>query len=115
MVFLFFMGTETVIVATLPIYGVNNRLMPAPTRKYVARQSGLASSVPPAHNTQSWQLLEEYYRTLVSKGNELYIIAGVEGKGEAGDNGQMSSITSDKLTVPKVLWQVIVVLPTKHL
>ena len=73
----------------------------------------LTNIVPqaPQHNRQAWRLLEEYCRSLVSQGNELYIIAGTYGKGGEGDNGKASSIAGGKLTVPSALWKVIVVLP----
>ena len=73
----------------------------------------LTNIVPqaPQHNRQAWRLLEEYCRSLVEQGNELYIIAGTSGKGGVGDNGRVSSIAGGKLTVPAALWKVIVVLP----
>lgn len=73
----------------------------------------LTNIVPqaPQHNRQAWARLEEYCRTLVEQGNELYIIAGTSGKGGEGDNGRASSIASGKLTVSAALWKVIVVLP----
>lgn len=73
----------------------------------------LSNIVPqaPTFNRQSWRLLEEYCRSLVTKGNELYIIAGTAGKGGEGDNGKTSSIANGKLSVPAALWKVIVVLP----
>ncbi|WP_293685968.1 MULTISPECIES: DNA/RNA non-specific endonuclease [unclassified Spirosoma] len=73
----------------------------------------LTNIVPqaPQLNRQAWLRLEEYCRNLVAQGNELYIIAGTYGKGGEGDNGKVNSIASGKLTVPTVLWKVIVVLP----
>ena len=73
----------------------------------------LTNIVPqaPTLNRQAWRLLEEYGRTLVSQGNELYIIAGVRGTGGEGDNGKASSIAGGKLKVPGTRWKVIVVLP----
>ncbi|AUD07517.1 DNA/RNA non-specific endonuclease [Spirosoma pollinicola] len=73
----------------------------------------LTNIVPqaPQVNRQSWLRLEDYARTLVAQGNELYIIAGTAGKGGEGDNGKASSIASGKLSVPAALWKVIVVLP----
>jgi len=65
----------------------------------------------PQHNRQAWKNLEDYCRTLVAQGNELYIIAGAYGKGGEGDNGKATSIASGKLTVPAALWKVIVILP----
>lgn len=73
----------------------------------------LTNIVPqaPQLNRQSWLRLEEYCRTLVAQGNELYIIAGTYGKGGEGDNGKATSIANGKLAVPSALWKVIVVLP----
>ncbi|UFH54672.1 DNA/RNA non-specific endonuclease [Spirosoma sp. KNUC1025] len=73
----------------------------------------LTNIVPqaPTLNRQAWKILEDYCRELVSKGNELYIIAGTSGKGGEGDNSKATSIASGKLSVPAALWKVIVVLP----
>lgn len=73
----------------------------------------LTNIVPqaPQLNRQSWLRLEDYCRSLVAQGNELYIIAGTYGRGGEGDNGRANSIASGKLTVPTALWKVIVVLP----
>ncbi|GAB4000111.1 DNA/RNA non-specific endonuclease [Spirosoma daeguense] len=73
----------------------------------------LTNIVPqaPQFNRQSWLRLEDYCRDLVSKGNELYIIAGTAGKGGEGDNGKATTLASGKLSVPATLWKVIVVLP----
>ena len=74
----------------------------------------LTNIVPqaPQFNRQSWRLLEEYTRTLVSMGNECYVIAGVSGRGGSGDNGPAQTLANGKLTVPAALWKVVVVLPT---
>jgi endonuclease G len=73
----------------------------------------LTNIVPqaPQFNRQIWLRLEDYCRSLVVQGNELYIIAGTQGKGGEGDNGPASSLAIGKLSVPAVLWKVIVVLP----
>ena len=73
----------------------------------------LSNIVPqaPQLNRQSWLRLEDYARTLVAQGNELYVIAGTSGKGGEGDNGKATNIASGKLSVPAALWKVIVVLP----
>lgn len=73
----------------------------------------LTNIVPqaPEHNRQAWKNLEDYSRSLLAKGNELYIIAGTWGKGGEGDQGKVTTLTGGKLTVPAVLWKVIVVLP----
>ena len=73
----------------------------------------LSNIVPqaPRHNRQSWRLLEEYTRSLVGEGNECYVIAGTSGRGGTGDNGTAQTLAAGRLTVPGVLWKVIVVLP----
>jgi endonuclease G len=65
----------------------------------------------PANNQQTWASLENYCRTLVSAGNELYIVAGSYGKGGTGTNGPASTIDSGRITVPSNCWKVVVVLP----
>ncbi|MFD2244737.1 DNA/RNA non-specific endonuclease [Pontibacter ruber] len=65
----------------------------------------------PTNNQQTWANLENYCRTLVSQGNELYIIMGNYGKGGTGSNGYKETLASGKVTVPNRIWKVIVVLP----
>ncbi|MBC6992279.1 DNA/RNA non-specific endonuclease [Hymenobacter sp. BT491] len=65
----------------------------------------------PRNNQQTWANLEDYCRTLVKAGNELYIIMGQYGKGGVGSNGAASTLDNGRLTVPKRIWKVIVVLP----
>ena len=65
----------------------------------------------PTNNQQTWANLESYCRTLVSQGNELYVIMGQYGKGGTGSNGYVETLASGKITVPNRIWKVIVVLP----
>lgn len=65
----------------------------------------------PDNNQQTWRNLENYSRTLINAGNELYIIAGSAGVGGSGSAGSASTIHSGQVTVPKYVWKVIVVLP----
>jgi len=65
----------------------------------------------PTNNQQTWANLENYCRTLVSAGNELYIVAGSYGKGGTGTNGSATTIDAGRITVPSNCWKVIVVLP----
>lgn len=65
----------------------------------------------PTNNQQTWANLENYCRTLVNQGNELYIIMGSYGKGGTGTNGTLSTIDNGRITVPNQIWKVIVVLP----
>lgn len=65
----------------------------------------------PTNNQQTWAKLETYCRTLVSQGNELYIIMGSYGTGGTGSNGTKNTIANGKVTVPNRIWKVILVLP----
>jgi endonuclease G len=65
----------------------------------------------PQNNQQTWAGLENYCRTLVNAGNELYIIAGSYGKGGTGSNGYYTTIDGGHITVPSNCWKVVVVLP----
>ena len=57
----------------------------------------------PANNQGVWANLENYSRTLVSQGNELYIISGGQGLRFFIANGHVA--------VPAQTWKVIIVLP----
>ncbi|MCC2547335.1 DNA/RNA non-specific endonuclease [Hymenobacter sp. BT175] len=63
------------------------------------------------NNQQTWAGLENYCRTLVNQGYELYIICGSYGSGGTGLNGYATTIASGKITVPSRCWKVVVVLP----
>jgi endonuclease G len=65
----------------------------------------------PVNNQQTWKGLEDYSRTLINTGNELYIVAGPAGIGGTGSVGSASTIHSGQVTVPDSVWKVIVVLP----
>lgn len=66
----------------------------------------------PHLNQITWEALEEYCRTLITQGNELYIIAGGYGTGGSGSNGgTTNTIASGAINVPAHYWKVIVVLP----
>ncbi|NEQ96558.1 MAG: DNA/RNA non-specific endonuclease [Cyanothece sp. SIO2G6] len=56
----------------------------------------------PDNNREPWRDLEEYCRSLVRQGKELYIIAGV-------DDGQVK-LADNQVTVPAFVWKVVVVL-----
>lgn len=64
----------------------------------------------PDNNQGPWAVLENYSRTLVSQGKELYIISGGYGTGGTGSNGYANTISSGRVTVPTRTWKVIVVL-----
>ena len=46
----------------------------------------------PRSNQQMWAGLEDYCRTLVGAGNELYIICGSYGRGGTGSNGYATTL-----------------------
>ncbi|MBC6988713.1 DNA/RNA non-specific endonuclease [Hymenobacter sp. BT491] len=73
----------------------------------------MSNMVPqaPRNNQQTWAGLENYCRTLVDAGNELYLICGSYGKGGTGSAGPLSTLDNGHVTVPNRLWKVIVVLP----
>jgi endonuclease G len=66
----------------------------------------------PNVNQMNWADLEDYSRKLVSKGNELYIIAGGYGEGGSGSNGGTTkTFDLGRIHVPSHNWKIIVVLP----
>ncbi len=64
----------------------------------------------PNNNQQTWANLENYTRTLVNAGNEVYVIMGSYGIGGTGSNGTFNTINNGNITVPSNVWKVIVVL-----
>ncbi|MGI8502516.1 MAG: DNA/RNA non-specific endonuclease [Hassallia sp.] len=64
----------------------------------------------PDNNQGVWANLENYSRSLVSSGKELYIISGGYGTGGTGSAGYANTISSGRVTVPARTWKVIVVL-----
>jgi endonuclease G len=65
----------------------------------------------PQNNQQTWANLEDYCRTLVRAGNELYIVCGSYGRGGTGSAGYQTTIANGRVTVPSNCWKVVVVLP----
>jgi endonuclease G len=65
----------------------------------------------PQNNQRTWAGLENYCRTLVDAGNELYIICGSYGKGGTGSAGYATTLDAGRVTVPTRVWKVIVVMP----
>jgi endonuclease G len=65
----------------------------------------------PNNNEQTWAHLEEYGRTLVSAGNEIYVVMGSYGVGGTGSNGTATSVNGGAVAVPSHIWKIIVVLP----
>jgi endonuclease G len=66
----------------------------------------------PTLNQGPWEGLETYMRnTLVGTTNEAYVIMGNYGTGGKGSGGEKSTIDAGRVTVPAMVWKVIVVLP----
>jgi len=66
----------------------------------------------PHMNEITWEAFEAYCRTLMSAGNELYIIAGGYGTGGSGSlGGTTNSIASGSINVPSHFWKIAVILP----
>ena len=64
----------------------------------------------PHNNEQTWANLEAYGRSLVSAGDEIYVVMGSYGTGGTGANGTATSVDAGKVAVPSNIWKVIVVL-----
>lgn len=64
----------------------------------------------PNNNQFAWADLENYCRSLIASGNELYIICGGYGQGGTGKNGYKTTI-GNGTWVPNKTWKVIVILP----
>ena len=65
----------------------------------------------PHNNQQTWAHLEEYGRSQVQRGQEIYVIMGSYGKGGTGKNGFFTTIDQGRVTVPARIWKVMVILP----
>jgi endonuclease G, mitochondrial len=63
----------------------------------------------PDNNQGPWASLENYLRTLVTGGKELYIISGIYGQGGTGSNGTKYTIANGDVQVPSRVWKVVVV------
>ncbi|NRT19370.1 endonuclease G [Hymenobacter sp. 9A] len=66
----------------------------------------------PRNNQQTWANLEDYCRSFLASGNELYIICGSYCKGGTGSNGYATTLDNGRVTVPAHCWKVVVILPT---
>ncbi len=73
----------------------------------------MTNMIPQAgnNNQRTWSKLEEYARSLVQRGNEVYIIMGCYGKGGTGTAGFATTLDNGHVTVPARVWKVLVVLP----
>ncbi|QJD96193.1 DNA/RNA non-specific endonuclease [Mucilaginibacter robiniae] len=73
----------------------------------------MSNMVPqaPNNNQQTWANLENYGRSLVTAGNEIYVIMGSYGQGGTGSNGgTTTTVDNGNVVVPSNIWKVIVVL-----
>ena len=85
------------------------------TSTYEANSSTflMSNMIPqaPKNNEQLWANFENYLRSLVKEGNEVYIIMGSYGAGGTGSKGYKTTIDNGRITVPAQIWKVAVVLP----
>jgi endonuclease G len=66
----------------------------------------------PILNQQTWANFENYCRTLLNQGNEIYIISGAYGSGGTGSlGGTTTNIANGSITVPSRCYKIAVVLP----
>ena len=66
----------------------------------------------PTLNQGPWEGLETYMRnTLVGTTKEAYVVMGNYGTGGQGNNGPANTIDAGRVTVPQMIWKMIVVIP----
>ncbi|RKR81370.1 endonuclease G [Mucilaginibacter gracilis] len=65
----------------------------------------------PNNNQQTWGNLEDYGRSLVTAGNEIYVIMGTYGQGGTGSSGTATTVDGGHVVVPAHVWKIIVVIP----
>ena len=65
----------------------------------------------PQNNQQTWAGFENYLRTQMVAGNEVYIIMGSYGIGGTGSKGAATTVDNGKVTVPAHVWKVAVIIP----
>ncbi|MCC9167881.1 DNA/RNA non-specific endonuclease [Pontibacter harenae] len=66
----------------------------------------------PQNNQQTWNNFEQYTRSLIASGYEVYLIMGNYGVGGTGSGGgTTSTIDGGRVTVPNRVWKVAVILP----
>ncbi|TYZ07901.1 DNA/RNA non-specific endonuclease [Hymenobacter lutimineralis] len=73
----------------------------------------MTNMIPQAgHNNQrTWSGLEEWTRTQVAQGQEVYVVMGSYGKGGTGTAGPRTTLDNGRVTVPARVWKVLVILP----
>ncbi|MGF7079629.1 DNA/RNA non-specific endonuclease [Mucilaginibacter sp. UYCu711] len=65
----------------------------------------------PNNNEHTWANLESYGRSLVTAGNEIYVVMGSYGSGGTGSSGTATTVDNGHVVVPSNVWKVIVVIP----
>jgi endonuclease G len=65
----------------------------------------------PNNNQGTWANMENYIRSLVTSGNEVYVVMGSYGTGGTGSNGTFNTIDNGHVNVPSHVWKVVVVMP----
>lgn len=65
----------------------------------------------PNNNQQTWGNFEDYTRSLVTAGNEVYVIMGSYGSGGTGSSGTATTVDGGNVVVPANVWKVVVVIP----
>ena len=65
----------------------------------------------PHNNQQTWAHLEEYGRSQIMRGQEIYVIMGSYGRGGTGKDGFQQTLDQGRVTVPTRIWKVMVILP----
>ncbi len=65
----------------------------------------------PHNNQQTWAHLEEYGRSQIQRGQEIYVIMGSYGRGGTGSSGFVQTLDQGRVTVPARIWKVMVILP----
>ena len=65
----------------------------------------------PNNNQRTWAQLEEYGRSQVQRGQEIYVVMGSYGRGGTGANGFQQTLDQGRVTVPARIWKVMVILP----
>ena len=65
----------------------------------------------PHNNQQTWAHLEEYGRSQIQRGQEIYVIMGSYGRGGTGSSGFAETLDQGRVTVPARIWKIMVILP----
>ncbi|SHI82304.1 endonuclease G [Hymenobacter daecheongensis DSM 21074] len=73
----------------------------------------MTNMIPQAgnNNQRTWSGLEEWGRSQVSRGQEIYVIMGSYGQGGTGTAGPKTTLDNGRVTVPARIWKVLVLLP----